>query len=43
MADELLIHVEDGIASVTLNRPEKRNALSEALIRKLRAWRSATR
>jgi enoyl-CoA hydratase/carnithine racemase len=37
MADELLIRVEDGIASVTLNRPEKRNALSEALIKRLRA------
>ena len=37
MTEELLIDVADGIASVTLNRPEKRNALSEALIAKLRA------
>jgi enoyl-CoA hydratase/carnithine racemase len=37
MADELLIDIADGIATVTLNRPEKRNALSEALIAKLRA------
>ncbi|MBM4439016.1 MAG: enoyl-CoA hydratase/isomerase family protein [Candidatus Rokubacteria bacterium] len=36
MADELLIDVADGIATLTLNRPEKRNALSESLIRKLR-------
>ena len=36
MADELLISVTDGIATVTLNRPEKRNALSESLIRTLR-------
>ena len=37
MADEILIAVADGIATVTLNRPEKRNAMSLALLRGLRA------
>jgi enoyl-CoA hydratase/carnithine racemase len=36
MADEVLVRVEDGIATVTLNRPEKRNALSRALLEALR-------
>src|SRR5215210_1870182 len=30
--DDLLAHVEDGVALVTLNRPERRNALSRALL-----------
>src|SRR5215217_931249 len=30
--DDLLAHVEDGVAVVTLNRPERRNALSRALL-----------
>src|SRR3712207_1513044 len=32
---ELLAHVEDGVAVVTLNRPERRNALSRALLEAL--------
>src|SRR3954451_15531819 len=30
--EDLLGHVEDGVAVVTLNRPERRNALSRALL-----------
>ncbi len=37
MADEILTAVADGIATVTLNRPEKRNAMSVALLRGLSA------
>jgi 2-(1,2-epoxy-1,2-dihydrophenyl)acetyl-CoA isomerase len=33
--DELLAHVEDGVAVVTLNRPERRNALSRTLLEAL--------
>ncbi|MFQ3364710.1 MAG: enoyl-CoA hydratase/carnithine racemase, partial [Candidatus Azotimanducaceae bacterium] len=29
--DELLCHIEDRVATITLNRPEKRNALSDNL------------
>ena len=32
MSDELLCTVSDGIATVTLNRPEKRNALNRAVL-----------
>ena len=35
MADEVLLEVEDQIATVTLNRPQARNALSVALLRRL--------
>ena len=34
--DELLCRVEEGVATVTLNRPEKRNALSNTLTPALR-------
>jgi len=37
VSQEILCDVEDGIATVTLNRPEKRNAMSLALLRDLRA------
>ena len=33
MADEVLYEVSDRIATVTLNRPDKRNALSSAVLR----------
>jgi enoyl-CoA hydratase/carnithine racemase len=35
MADEVLVSIMDGIASVTLNRPEKRNAMNRALLQAL--------
>jgi enoyl-CoA hydratase/carnithine racemase len=37
MADEVLIDVDGGVATVTLNRPDKRNAMSLALLDGLRA------
>jgi len=37
MNDEILLDIEDGVATVTLNRPEKRNALSDNLTPALRA------
>src|SRR5713226_10700597 len=37
MADEVLVSIMDGIASVTLNRPEKRNAMNRALLEALGA------
>jgi enoyl-CoA hydratase/carnithine racemase len=36
-ADEVLVDVDDGIARVTLNRVERRNALTWTMIRRLRA------
>src|SRR4029453_5207608 len=36
MPDEILTEIVDGVATVTLNRPEKRNAMSSALLRGLR-------
>jgi enoyl-CoA hydratase/carnithine racemase len=36
MADEILLDVADEIATVTLNRPEKRNAMNTALLAGLR-------
>jgi enoyl-CoA hydratase/carnithine racemase len=41
MADEILCDVQDHIATVTLNRPEKRNALNEAALLALRDTFSA--
>jgi enoyl-CoA hydratase/carnithine racemase len=37
MADEILASVNDGVATITLNRPEKRNALNAALLDALTA------
>jgi len=37
MADEILSRVADGIATVTLNRPERRNAMNTALLQGLAA------
>jgi enoyl-CoA hydratase/carnithine racemase len=37
MANEVLLQVDGGVATVTLNRPEKRNAMSLALLGGLRA------
>jgi enoyl-CoA hydratase/carnithine racemase len=37
MSNEVLSSVEDGIATVTLNRPDKRNAMNAALLAGLRA------
>ena len=34
--DQLLCEIEDGVATVTFNRPEKRNALSDVLTPALR-------
>jgi len=36
MADEVLVAVEAGIATVTLNRPDQRNAMNTALLQVLR-------
>src|SRR5882672_8799476 len=36
MADEILSSAADGIATITLNRPERRNALNTALLDELR-------
>ena len=35
MADEILCSIQDGIATLTLNRPEKRNAINQAMIESL--------
>ena len=35
MADEILCNVQDNIATITMNRPEKRNALNSAAIAQL--------
>ena len=35
MAYEVLCAIEDGIATVSLNRPDKRNALNSAVLRGL--------
>jgi enoyl-CoA hydratase/carnithine racemase len=37
MADEILCAIADGIATLTLNRPDKRNAMNTALLDGLRA------
>src|SRR5436309_6344967 len=37
MSDEILCSIQDGIATLTLNRPEKRNAINQAMIESLTA------
>ena len=37
MADEILLTVDAGIATVTMNRPDQRNAMNTALLQALRA------
>lgn len=37
MADEVLVAVDAGVATVTLNRPDQRNAMNTALLQGLRA------
>jgi len=37
MADEVLYSIQDGIATLTLNRPEKRNAINSAMMASLTA------
>jgi enoyl-CoA hydratase/carnithine racemase len=37
MADEILLSVDGGIATVTMNRPDQRNAMNTALLQGLRA------
>ncbi len=39
----VLVEFEDGIAWVTMNRPEKRNAMSPALNEEMRAHRRGAR
>jgi enoyl-CoA hydratase/carnithine racemase len=36
MADEILVSVADGVATITMNRPEQRNAMNRALLEGLR-------
>src|ERR1700682_5286483 len=37
MADEILLTVDAGIATVTMNRPDQRNAINTSLLQPLRA------
>lgn len=38
MAEEILFAVENGVATITLNRPEKRNAFTDEMVRQWVAW-----
>ena len=37
MADEVLVEVADGVAVITINRPDARNAVNEAVARAIAA------
>src|SRR5258705_11235620 len=37
MADEILLSVDAGVATVTMNRPDQRNAMNTPLLQALRA------
>ena len=43
MADHLLIDIADGVATLTMNRPEMRNALSEEMRETMSAFLDAHR
>lgn len=38
MSDELLFSVDQGVATITLNRPDKRNAFTDDMVRQWVAW-----
>lgn len=38
MSDELLLDIEDGIATITVNRPERRNAFTDEMVQQWIAW-----
>jgi 2-(1,2-epoxy-1,2-dihydrophenyl)acetyl-CoA isomerase len=38
MDNELLFDVQDGVATITLNRPEKRNSFTDEMVRQWVAW-----
>ncbi len=42
-SDELLVRVEEGVAFVTLNRPEKRNAINGAMMKALKDFLDRTK
>lgn len=42
-SEELLVRIEDGIAYLTLNRPEKRNAISVTIMREMKAFLDKTK
>ena len=38
MSDELLFEVENGVATITLNRPDKRNAFTDEMVKQWVQW-----
>ena len=38
MSDELLLEIENGVAIITINRPEKRNSFTDEMVRLWVAW-----
>lgn len=43
MSDELLFEVENGVGTVTINRPEKRNAFTDEMVKQWVAWLDAAK